>query len=51
MQIDGSCDPCFRRVREAFRENFAHRGQLGAAVAVTVDGKTVVIDAVYESMG
>jgi len=29
-------------VREALRENAAHRGELGAAVAVIVDGRTVV---------
>jgi CubicO group peptidase (beta-lactamase class C family) len=29
-------------VREALAENLAHRGELGAAVAVSVDGRTVV---------
>lgn len=42
MNIDGTCDPRFNPVRDAFRENFASRGELGAAVAVTIDGKTVV---------
>ncbi len=42
MGIDGSCDPRFTPVRDAFRENFASRGELGAAVTVTVDGETVV---------
>ncbi|MFJ3821099.1 serine hydrolase domain-containing protein [Streptomyces nodosus] len=40
--IDGRCDPRFTAVREAFEENFRTRGELGAAVAVTVDGETVV---------
>lgn len=42
MNVEGICDPRFTPVREAFRENFANRGELGAAVTVTVDGKTVV---------
>jgi len=42
MQIDGTCDPRFTPVRDAFRENFNSRGELGAAVTVTVDGDTVV---------
>src|SRR5581483_2433368 len=40
--IDGTCDPRFERVREAFAENFAKRGELGAAVAVTVNHQPVV---------
>ncbi|TWV31294.1 beta-lactamase family protein [Streptomyces misionensis] len=40
--IHGHCDPRFAAVREAFEENFRERGELGAAVAVTVAGKTVV---------
>ena len=37
------CDPRFvARVREAFAENFAKRGDVGAAAAVTIDGKPVV---------
>ncbi|MBP1685239.1 MAG: class beta-lactamase-related serine hydrolase [Deltaproteobacteria bacterium] len=42
MQLSGVVDPRFQRVREAFTENFASRGELGAAVAVIVDGRTVV---------
>lgn len=42
VAIEGTCDPRFRRVRDAFAENFARRGEIGAAVAVTVDGKPVV---------
>ncbi|MFF9276636.1 serine hydrolase domain-containing protein [Streptomyces griseosporeus] len=41
-QIHGHCDPRFTAVRTAFEENFRHRGELGAAVAVTVDGRRVV---------
>ncbi|MGV9892655.1 serine hydrolase domain-containing protein [Streptomyces sp. NPDC003395] len=41
-QVHGHCDPRFTAVREAFEENFRQRGELGAAVAVTVDGVTVV---------
>ncbi|MBV8054375.1 MAG: EstA family serine hydrolase, partial [Deltaproteobacteria bacterium] len=36
--INGTCDARFERVREAFAENFEQRGDVGAAVAVTVDG-------------
>ncbi|CAL9610130.1 serine hydrolase domain-containing protein [Streptomyces sp. enrichment culture] len=39
--VHGHCDPRFAAVREAFEENFRTRGELGAAVAVTVDGRTV----------
>ena len=35
-------DPAFAAVEEAFRENFASRGELAAAVCVIVDGRTVV---------
>ncbi|MFN8628246.1 MAG: serine hydrolase domain-containing protein [Candidatus Binatia bacterium] len=42
MQLSGAVDPRFRRVREVFAENFAKRGELGAAVAVIVAGRTVV---------
>ncbi|MEU6091851.1 serine hydrolase domain-containing protein [Streptomyces sp. NPDC047085] len=41
-QVHGHCDPRFTAVREAFEENFRERDELGAAVAVTVDGATVV---------
>jgi CubicO group peptidase (beta-lactamase class C family) len=39
--IDGSCDPGFAAVREAFARNFS-RGDLGASCAVTVEGELVV---------
>lgn len=40
--IHGHCDPRFAAVRTAFEENFRDRGELGAAVAVTMGGETVV---------
>ena len=41
MAIDGFCDPKFSALREAFAENFASRGEPGAAVALSVNGKLV----------
>jgi len=35
-------DPAFVAVADAFRENFASRGERGAALCVIVDGRTVV---------
>jgi CubicO group peptidase (beta-lactamase class C family) len=40
--IEGFCDERFAGVREALAENFHSRGELGAAVSVTVDGRPVV---------
>ncbi|HKV54400.1 MAG TPA: serine hydrolase domain-containing protein [Candidatus Binataceae bacterium] len=40
--IEGTCDPRFEPVREAFAENFEKRGEVGAAVAVTLEGRPVV---------
>jgi len=40
--IDGICDSHFRRVGDAFAENFARYGEVGASVAITIDGKPVV---------
>lgn len=42
MSINGDCDPQFARVRDVFGENFASRGELGAAVCVYRDGEPVV---------
>ena len=42
VEIHGECDPQFAEVREAFEENFTERGDIGAAVAVTIDGEPVV---------
>src|SRR2546421_4661030 len=40
--VQGSCDAKFEAVRETFEKNFAERDEVGAAVAVTVDGEMVV---------
>ena len=40
--VRGSCDERFAAVRDALRENLAERDELGAAVAVVVDGHPVV---------
>jgi CubicO group peptidase (beta-lactamase class C family) len=40
--ISGECDGRFARVREVFAESFADKLALGAAVAVTIDGRAVV---------
>jgi CubicO group peptidase (beta-lactamase class C family) len=42
VKIEGTCDPKFSRVKDAFAENFEKREELGAATAVVLDGKTVV---------
>jgi CubicO group peptidase (beta-lactamase class C family) len=42
IPIDGDCDSRFAAVREAFRENFTRRGEPGAAIALSVHGKTIV---------
>ncbi|HMV71659.1 MAG TPA: serine hydrolase domain-containing protein [Pseudomonadales bacterium] len=40
--IAGFCDSAFAAARDAFRENFRARNELGAAVCVFVDGRMVV---------
>ena len=40
--LRGRCDAGFEAVRDAFADNFRIRGELGAAVALAVDGRTVV---------
>lgn len=40
--LDGRCDPKFTAVEEAFAENFASRGEVGASVCIVVGGETVV---------
>lgn len=42
IEPEGVCDARFTTVRDAFAENFAKRGDTGAAVCVYVDGKPVV---------
>lgn len=40
--VHGTCAPGFEGVRTAFVDNFTERGEIGAAVAVWVDGELVV---------
>ncbi len=40
--IHGDCDERFSSVRDAFAANFATGEEIGASVAVTIEGKTVV---------
>lgn len=40
--IQGECAPRFEQVRAVFEDNFAERGEVGAAVAVYLRGKPVV---------
>lgn len=42
VKVEGTCDPKFTRVKDAFVENFEKRYEVGAAAAVVLDGKTVV---------
>ena len=42
VELKGTCDQRFLPVRDAFAENFAAHGEVGAAVAVVVDGRPVV---------
>ena len=42
VNISGQCQSGFEGVREAFARNFTDHGEVGAAVAVTLDGETVV---------
>ena len=41
-EIHGFCDARFAAVRRALEDNFRERGELGAAVAITVEGSLVV---------
>jgi CubicO group peptidase (beta-lactamase class C family) len=42
VTVNGSCSPGFARVRDAFAANFRDRSEVGAAVAVWVDGDLAV---------
>jgi CubicO group peptidase (beta-lactamase class C family) len=42
VAVDGTCEPGFETVADAFAENFRSRGDVGAAVSVILDGRTVV---------
>lgn len=39
--IDGTCDPRFARLRDAFTANFTERAEPGGAIALMVDGRLV----------
>lgn len=41
-QVEGSCDPKFSGVVDAFVTNFEARGEVGASCALTLEGKTLV---------
>lgn len=42
IEIHGTCDDAFDLVRRTFEQNFEHGLELGASVAVMVEGETVV---------
>lgn len=42
LEIHGSCDERFGAVRDAFAANFDDHGEVGASVAVTIDGRSVI---------
>ena len=42
VDVEGTCEPGFEPVAEAFAENFRSRGDIGAAACVIVDGRRVV---------
>lgn len=42
IAIEGTCEARFQGVKGAFAQNFADYGEVGAAVAVMVDGRMVV---------
>lgn len=42
IPVSGWCDPAFAPVADQFRENFSARGELGAAVSISVGGRVVV---------
>jgi CubicO group peptidase (beta-lactamase class C family) len=42
FKIEGEVDQRFENVRKVFAENFERRGELGAAVAMVIDGRPVV---------
>ncbi|MEE4279417.1 MAG: serine hydrolase, partial [Halieaceae bacterium] len=40
--VSGHCEPAFAKLRETFEAQFSSRGEIGAAVAVAIDGELVV---------
>ena len=41
-KVEGTCDPKFAGVMDAFVTNFETRGEIGASCAIQIEGKTVV---------
>ena len=41
VEIQGQCDPRFRSLKDAFQQNFVDHAEVGASLAVMVDGKMV----------
>jgi len=41
VAVAGHCDSRFEPLRDAFHANFAERGEIGAAICVTIDGQVV----------
>ncbi len=42
VEIQGQADPRFARIKDVFAENFAAKGEVGAAVAITLDNRPMV---------
>ena len=42
IEIKGFCDPQFKAVQDVFAENFEQFDELGASLAVTLNGKFVM---------
>jgi CubicO group peptidase (beta-lactamase class C family) len=42
VNVQGICGDQFEAVRQAFSDNFASRGDIGASFAVTLEGETVI---------
>jgi CubicO group peptidase (beta-lactamase class C family) len=42
VPVSGHCDARFGAVRDEFVRNFAERGEVGAALCILIDGRTVV---------
>jgi CubicO group peptidase (beta-lactamase class C family) len=42
VEVHGVCDPRFSRLRDVFTDNFSKHGEVGASLAVMVDGEMVV---------
>ncbi len=41
-KVAGFCDPAFAGVRDAFAQNFADGLELGASLAISIEGRNVV---------